>query len=75
MANFFYVYILVSEIDETIHYTGITKDLAVRLKDHNQGNCIHTRKYRPWRIETIGRVSILRQSEGFRTVFEKRFGP
>ncbi|HAF02255.1 MAG TPA: excinuclease ABC subunit C [Spartobacteria bacterium] len=67
MRNFFYVYILVSDGDETIHYTGITRDLTVRLKEHNQGACIHTRKYRPWSIET----SVAFRSESKAKAFER----
>ncbi len=52
MKTFSYVYILVSDIDETIHYTGVTKDLAMRLNEHNRGACPHTAKHNPWRIET-----------------------
>ena len=37
MENFFYVYVLVSEADATQHYTGITRDLPSRLKEHNEG--------------------------------------
>ena len=36
MEDFFYVYVLVSEADATQHYTGITRDLPSRLKEHNQ---------------------------------------
>ena len=36
MHRFFYVYILVSEIDSTIHYSGLTRALQNRLKLHNQ---------------------------------------
>ena len=36
MSRFLYVYILVSEIDASAHYTGITKDLLSRLKYHNR---------------------------------------
>jgi len=50
--TFHYVYILVSEADETRHYTGLTEDIEARLKAHNQGQVSHTSKYRPWRIET-----------------------
>jgi predicted GIY-YIG superfamily endonuclease len=50
--NFYYVYILVSEIDASRHYTGITEDLKNRLKAHNKGQVVHTSKFRPWRIET-----------------------
>jgi putative endonuclease len=50
--EFYYVYILVSEADETIHYTGITRNLRERLRDHNRGACPHSSKHRPWRLET-----------------------
>ena len=47
-----YVYILVSEKDSSIHYTGLTQDLQARIVKHNQGGCPHTAKGRPWRLET-----------------------
>ena len=43
MRRFFYVYVLVSEADETIHYTGTTQNLQARLTKHNQGLCAHHR--------------------------------
>ncbi|HEY2680791.1 MAG TPA: GIY-YIG nuclease family protein [Candidatus Udaeobacter sp.] len=52
MKDFCYVYILVSELDARRHYSGITRYLQPRLKEHNQGKCPHTSKHRPWRIET-----------------------
>jgi len=52
MKRFFYVYILVSKADQTIHYTGVTQNLLERLRDHNRGACPHSSKYRPWRLET-----------------------
>jgi putative endonuclease len=52
MTKFFYVYVLVSEVDATQHYTGVTADLKGRLKEHNQGARRHTAIARPWRIET-----------------------
>ena len=36
MKHFFYVYVLVSETDSSIHYTGMTQELAKRLGDHNR---------------------------------------
>jgi putative endonuclease len=53
MKNFWYVYILVGELDASAHYTGLTDDLQARLKKHNEGGCPHTSKHRPWRIETV----------------------
>jgi len=67
MENFFYVYILVSEADATQHYTGITRDLPSRLKEHNQGTCIYTARCRPWRIET----AIAFRSKAKARAFEK----
>jgi len=52
MENYYYVYILQSEQDQSRHYTGLTQDLDKRLKAHNNGNVPHSRKYRPWYIET-----------------------
>src|SRR4051812_39458859 len=52
MQRFFYVYILVSEIDAGRHYTGITCDLTARLREHNRGHCPHSAKHKPWKIET-----------------------
>jgi predicted GIY-YIG superfamily endonuclease len=52
MKRFFYVYILVSEVDATIHYTGVTQNVRERLREHNRGACPHSAKHRPWRIET-----------------------
>ena len=67
MNKFFYVYILVSEGDETIHYTGITTDLKERLAMHNRGKCVHTVAQRPWRIET----AIAFSSESKARAFER----
>lgn len=51
MKNFYYVYILVSDENPEIHYTGFTEDLDARLKKHNSGECSHTAKHRPWHIQ------------------------
>jgi predicted GIY-YIG superfamily endonuclease len=52
MKGFYYVYILVSEINGEAHYSGVTRDLNARLVEHNRGKCPHTAKHRPWKIET-----------------------
>jgi len=51
-SGFFYVYVLSSLADANSHYTGCTEDLEKRLKAHNAGQCPHTAKFRPWRVET-----------------------
>jgi len=70
MQAFFYVYILVSEANETIHYTGVTRDLEPRKRsglEHNQGKCLYTAQHRPWRIE----AAVAFRSEGKARAFEK----
>jgi len=52
LKGFTYVYVLLSEKDATHRYIGLTDDLKARLKSHNQGNNLHTSRYRPWQIET-----------------------
>jgi putative endonuclease len=50
--TYYYVYILRSIKNPNRYYTGFTEDLDARVKDHNQGKCIHTSKYVPWEIKT-----------------------
>lgn len=45
----YFVYILKSEVDQT-HYYGHTKNLQVRLKDHNSGKVKYTKPRRPWQL-------------------------
>jgi putative endonuclease len=67
MKGFVYVYILVSQANPAIHYTGITRDLEQRLLEHNRGNCANTSQHRPWRIQTA--VAFKSQSKA--RAFEK----
>ncbi len=45
----YYVYVLKSENNEAI-YTGYTRNLKTRLREHNSGKSTHTNKYKPWKI-------------------------
>jgi putative endonuclease len=67
MKGFYYVYILVSERNNEIHYSGITRDLNGRLVEHNRGKCPHTAKQGPWKIET----AIAFRSEAKARLFER----
>lgn len=58
--SFFYVYILRSKSKPDRFYTGCTQDLTDRLQRHNRGQVAHTKKYRPWQVET---AIALRDSE------------
>jgi len=50
--KYYYVYISQSENDSDKFYTGFTDDLESRLRAHNQGKCVHTSKFVPWRVKT-----------------------
>ena len=67
MPRFFYVYVLVSKTDETIRYTGVTRDLQARVTKHNLERCGHTSKYRPWHLE----IAVAFKSERKAHAFEK----
>ena len=67
MPSFFYVYVLVSKVDETVRYTRITRNLQGRLSKHNQGACAYTSKHRPWRVEIV----LAFRSESKARAFEK----
>lgn len=53
-----YVYILRSTKYPTQTYVGYTTNLSNRLAIHNSGQSHHTRKYRPWSLETLCRSII-----------------
>ena len=46
----FYVYMLVSIASPEQRYTGFTAHLKQRIKAHNAGESVHTRKHRPWKL-------------------------
>lgn len=45
----YWIYILES-IEYEKRYVGITNNLERRLKEHNYGKSIYTRKFKPWKI-------------------------
>ena len=47
-----YVYILNSLKEPGQRYFGVTSNLKQRFQSHNAGQCRHTSKYSPWRVET-----------------------
>jgi predicted GIY-YIG superfamily endonuclease len=46
----FYVYLLISIADPDQRYVGFTTDVKRRVKSHNEGASVHTRKYKPWKL-------------------------
>ena len=45
-----YVYVLQSVPEPDQFYTGLTKDVDLRLAHHNAGQSAHTAKFKPWRL-------------------------
>jgi predicted GIY-YIG superfamily endonuclease len=75
MEAFYYVYILVSEVDDEIHYSGITTDLGSRLGEHNRGKCPYTAKHRPWKIETVAAFRSQAKARRFESYLKTGSGP
>ena len=65
--RFHFVYILTNQDIPPRHYTGMTHDLQARLNYHNAGQCRHTAKFRPWRID----VALSFRSKPKAVAFEK----
>ena len=72
--SFHYVYILISESDNNRHYTGMTKNLEVRLQAHNAGQVPHNAKYRPWKIETAIAFRSREKAASFETYLKSHSG-
>lgn len=45
----YYTYIIKS-IKHCVIYVGSTNNLVKRLKEHNEGLSLHTKKHLPWRV-------------------------
>ena len=69
-----YVYILTSVNSPDHYYVGITDDLKVRLKMHNEGKVSHTSKYMPWTIKTYTAFSDEQQAIKFEAYLKTASG-
>ena len=49
-----YVYILRSVEYPEQTYVGFSADLKKRIKQHNEGGCPHTAKFKPWKLIWYG---------------------
>ena len=57
----FFVYILQSELNGQ-YYIGSTKDVFMRLVQHNAGKNPSTKSYRPWKLIYTEAYSTLREA-------------
>jgi putative endonuclease len=46
----YYTYLLESLKKPDEKYIGHTSDLKKRLQEHNSGKCVHTNKFKPWKL-------------------------
>ena len=71
---FYYVYILESENKPPRYYVGFTENLESRLKAHNQGQCPHTSKNKPWHIKTTIAFNNRKKALDFETYLKSPSG-
>ena len=45
-----FVYIIKSITTPDEYYVGVTSDVTLRLRNHNEGLSPHTSRHRPWRM-------------------------
>ena len=63
----YYIYLIRSTSTPDEKYIGLTTDLKQRLAEHNSGKSPHTKKFKPWKLETY--VAFSDQDKA--TTFEK----
>src|SRR3990167_2207363 len=64
-VNIYYVYILRSETNSSRYYYGSTTDIKKRLKAHNNGQSLHTKKHKPWRVAWFAVFGDKEKAENF----------
>ncbi len=45
----YFVYVIKSQVDQRL-YKGLTKNIQVRVDEHNSGKTKSTRPYKPWEL-------------------------
>lgn len=60
-----YVYLIESLSNSKKHYVGITKNLKIRLKNHNAGTTLYTAKFKPWKLKTVVWFADIDKAEKF----------
>jgi predicted GIY-YIG superfamily endonuclease len=69
-----YVYLLESGQDSKHWYVGCTNNLQRRLKEHNEGDTFHTKKYAPWKIRTYHAFSDIEKAIAFEKYLKSHAG-
>jgi putative endonuclease len=61
----YYTYILESAEKPGEFYRGHTKDLKQHVTGHNAGKCLHTSKFRPWKVKFYAAFETLELAQAF----------
>jgi len=76
MKDFFYTYVLQSEVDGK-NYTGYTNNLNLRFDQHNKGYVVYTKNRRPLKMiyfeACLSQNDALKREKYFKTHYGKMF--
>ena len=68
------LYILTSKKYPSRYYIGVTKDLNRRLKEHNKGEGVYSKRYAPWKLETYITFASKLRAEAFENYLKSGSG-
>ena len=69
-----FVYLLRSTCNSKKKYVGLTDDVVSRLADHNKGDCLYTKKFRPWELVAYVAVTDRKQAATLEQYFKSGSG-
>ncbi|MEA3499604.1 MAG: GIY-YIG nuclease family protein [Candidatus Marinimicrobia bacterium] len=76
MINYFYTYVLLSEKDNKLYY-GYTKNLKLRIEQHNNGEVRSTKYRRPLKLiyfeGCLNKNDALKREKYFKTYYGSMF--
>jgi predicted GIY-YIG superfamily endonuclease len=70
----YYVYILQSINNPNAFYIGYTCNLKQRLKDHDSGYSLHTKKFIPWSLKNYIAFDNEQKAKDFETYLKTHSG-
>ena len=70
----YYVYILRSMKYPLKTYVGYTENIGARLNAHNRSDSPHTKKYKPWKLESFFSFSERKVATDFEVYLKSHSG-
>jgi len=64
----------IESVDHLHLHVGVTDDVDRRLAEHNAGKCIHTNKYKPWKIKSYTVFIDRNRAEAFERYLKSHSG-